>query len=257
MLKFASLGSGSKGNATLVQSGNTLLLIDNGFSLKETEKRLASFGKQADEIDAILVTHEHGDHVAGVGRLAKKYNIPVWLTEGTRKAAEKTLTDLPSLKIFNNHEFFSIDAIQIEPVTVPHDAREPSQFIFSNGDQRLGLLTDTGSITPHIISLYDHCDALILESNHDDQMLAQSVYPQHLKYRISGRLGHLGNHQAAELLTKVNTNKLKHIIAAHLSEQNNCTARVKSVLAAALGCEESWIEIADQENGFVWRDCSD
>ena len=254
-MHFASLGSGSKGNATLVEKGDTLILIDNGFSLKETCKRLARLDKQPEEIDAILVTHEHGDHISGVGRLARKYNIPVWLTEGTRKAAEKTLSDLPSIKLFNTHENFSIDAIQIQPVTVPHDAREPSQFIFSDGDQRLGLLTDTGSITPHIISLYDQCDALILESNHDDQMLAQSVYPQHLKRRISGRLGHLGNHQSADLLTKLNTTKLKHIIAAHLSEQNNCTARVKNSLATALGCEESWIEIADQENGFSWRDC--
>ncbi len=254
-MRFASLGSGSKGNATLVENGEILLLVDNGFSLKETCKRLARLDKQPEDIDAILVTHEHGDHVSGVGRLARKYNIPVWLTEGTRKAAEKTLSDLPSVKLFNTHENFSIDAIQIQPVTVPHDAREPSQFIFSDGDQRLGLLTDTGSITPHIVSLYDQCDALILESNHDDQMLAQSVYPQHLKRRISGRLGHLGNHQSADLLIKLNTTKLKHIIAAHLSEQNNCTARVKNSLATALGCEENWIEIADQENGFSWRDC--
>ncbi len=254
-MRFASLGSGSKGNATLVQFGDTLLLIDNGFSLKETCKRLASLEKQPEEIDAILVTHEHGDHVSGVGRLARKYNIPVWLTEGTRKAADKTLSGLSSLKLFNSHENFSVDSIQIQPVTVPHDAREPCQFIFTNGVQRLGLLTDTGSITPHIVSLYDQCDALILESNHDDQMLAQSVYPQHLKQRISGRLGHLGNHQAADLLTKLNTSKLKHIIAAHLSEQNNCIAKVKTSLATALGCKESWIEIADQETGFAWRDC--
>lgn len=254
-MKFASLGSGSKGNATLVEQENTLLLIDNGFSLKETCKRLALLEKQPEEITAILVTHEHGDHVSGVGRLAKKYNIPVWMTEGTRKAAEKALSDPPSIKRFNNHEKFSVDAIQIQPVTVPHDAREPSQFIFSNGQHRLGLLTDTGSITPHIISMYDQCDALILESNHDDQMLADSVYPQHLKQRISSRLGHLGNHQSADLLTKLDTRRLKHIIAAHLSEQNNCITKVRNALATALGCEENWIEIADQENGFGWREC--
>lgn len=254
-MRFASLGSGSKGNATLVQSSDTLLLIDNGFSLKETCKRLASFEINPEDITGILVTHEHGDHVAGVGRLARKYNIPVWLTEGTRKAAEKTLLDISELNIFHNHEVFEIDGIEVQPVTVPHDAREPSQFIFSNGVQRMGILTDVGSITPHIVSQYDQCDALILESNHDDQMLAQSVYPQHLKQRISGRLGHLANQQAADLLAKLNTNKLKHIIAAHLSEQNNCAARVRKSLATALSCEESWIEIADQENGLAWRDC--
>ncbi|MFK8068303.1 MAG: MBL fold metallo-hydrolase [Gammaproteobacteria bacterium] len=254
-MQFSSLGSGSKGNATLVQSESTILLIDNGFSLKETCKRLASLKRHPEELTAILVTHEHGDHVAGVGRLARKYNIPVWLTEGTRKAAEKTLSNLTALHLFNSHETFGIDAIQIKPVTVPHDAREPSQFIFSDGEKRLGLLTDTGHITPHIVSEFYQCEALILECNHDDQMLSKSIYPQHLKQRISGKLGHLGNHQAAELLTKVDTSKLKHIIAAHLSEQNNCVDRVKTSLADALGCEKNWIGIAEQETGFAWRDC--
>ncbi len=254
-MQFSSLGSGSKGNATLVQSGTTILLIDNGFSLKETCKRLASLNRQPEEISAILVTHEHGDHIAGVGRLARKYNIPVWLTEGTRQAAEKTLSNLSALHLFNSHEMFEIDAIQIKSVTVPHDAREPSQFIFSDGEKYLGLLTDTGHITPHIVSEFNHCDALILECNHDDKMLAESVYPYHLKQRISGRMGHLANHQAAALLSKIDTSKLKHIIAAHLSEQNNCVDQVKTCLANALGCEKNWIGIAEQEAGFSWRDC--
>lgn len=253
-MRFSSLGSGSKGNATLVQSEKTLLLIDNGFSLKEICKRLAARDLQPEDLNAILVTHEHGDHVSGVGRLARKYNIPVWLTEGTRKASEKTLSDL-SIHLFNSHETFDINAIQIKPVTVPHDAREPAQFVFSNGKQRLGLLTDAGHITPHIVAEFDQCDALILECNHDDQMLAKSIYPQHLKQRISGKLGHLGNHQAADLLGKMDTSKLKHIIAAHLSEQNNCTDRVRTSLATALGCEKDWIGIAEQEMGFLWRDC--
>jgi phosphoribosyl 1,2-cyclic phosphodiesterase len=254
-MRFASLGSGSRGNATLVEVDSTLLLIDNGFSIKETNKRLARLEIQAEDIDAILVTHEHGDHVSGVGRLAKKYSIPVWSTEGTRRAAQKVLGDLSNTHTFNNHESFSINAIQIQPITVPHDAREPSQFVFNNGKQRLGLLTDTGSITPHIVAMLDQCDALILECNHDDEMLANSVYPQHLKQRISGRLGHLANHQAADLLSKINTSKLKHLVAAHLSEQNNCTAKVRSSLANVLGCEEDWLEIADQEMGFSWREC--
>ncbi len=254
-MRFASLGSGSKGNATLIQEQETLLLVDNGFSLKESLRRLALLEIQPEAITAILVTHEHGDHVSGVGRLARKYGIPVWLTEGTRKAAEKILADLPVLEIFNGHEgFFSIQDVQIQPVTVPHDAREPSQFIFANGKQRLGLLTDTGSITPHIVTEFDGCDALILESNHDDQMLAESLYPQHLKDRISGRLGHLANHQAADLLSRLDTSRLRHIVAAHLSEQNNSISRVTACLSAALGCEESWIEVADQASGLDWRD---
>lgn len=254
-MRFASLGSGSRGNATLVEENDTLLLVDNGFSLKETCKRLASQEVLPENIDAILVTHEHGDHIAGVGRLAKKYNIPVWLTEGTRKAAEKTLSDLSLINIFNHHEPFNIKALQIQPIAVPHDAKEPSQFVFSNGDHKLGLLTDTGSITPHIVSLLDRCDALILECNHDDQMLSNSPYPYHLKQRISGRLGHLGNHQAEELLNKIDTSNLKHLIAAHLSEENNTTDKVKTCLSSAMSCEKNWIVIADQKHGFSWRDC--
>lgn len=254
-MKFASLGSGSKGNATLVQASDTLILIDNGFSLKETCIRLSALGKQPEDIKAILVTHEHSDHIAGVGRLARHYGIPVWLTEGTRKAAEKTLADIAEIKIFNCHETVNIDSIQIHPFTVPHDAREPSQFVFADGNQKLGMLTDTGSITPHIVSMLGQCDALILECNHDHHMLAQSIYPQHLKARISGHLGHLGNHQAADLLTRIDIRKLKHIIAAHLSEQNNSPAKVRASLASTLNCEQEWIGIADQANGFAWREC--
>ena len=254
-MRFASLGSGSRGNATLVEENNTLLLVDNGFSLKETCKRLASHKTQPEDIDAILVTHEHGDHIAGVGRLARKYNIPIWLTEGTRRAAEKTLCNIPQVNTFNHHQPFGIKALQIQPIAVPHDAKEPSQFVFSDGCHKLGLLTDTGSITPHIVSQLDQCDALILECNHDDQMLSNSPYPHHLKQRISGRLGHLGNHQAVELLNKIDTGKLKHLIAAHLSEENNTLDKVRTCLSSAMNCEKNWVIIADQKHGFVWRDC--
>lgn len=253
-MRIASLGSGSRGNATLVEVDQTLLLIDNGFSLQETHRRLAKLDKHPEDISAILVTHEHGDHIAGVGRLARKYKIPVWLTEGSRKAAEQTLADVSTQNIFNCHEVFTVDAVQIQPVIVPHDAREPSQFVFTDGKVRLGLLTDTGSITPHIISMLSHCHGLIIESNHDDQMLEQSPYPAYLKQRISGRLGHLGNHQAADLLTQINTGKLVQLIAAHLSELNNTPEQVRHCLAAALNCEKEWIGIADQEQGFAWRD---
>lgn len=253
-MRIASLGSGSRGNATLIEVEQTLLLIDNGFSLQETHRRLAKLDKHPEQISAILVTHEHADHIAGVGRLARKYKIPVWLTAGSRKAAEKALANVTTQNTFSCHEVFIVDAVQVQPVTVPHDAREPAQFVFTDGNKRIGLLTDTGSITPHIISMFSQCDGLIIESNHDHQMLEESAYPACLKQRISGRLGHLGNHQAADLLSQIDTSKLMHLIAAHLSEYNNTPGQVRQCLAAALNCEEEWIGIADQEQGFAWRD---
>ncbi len=254
-MRFASLGSGSRGNATLVEVKQTLVMIDNGFSIQETERRLATLNKTPDQLTAILVTHEHGDHITGVGRLARKYKIPVWMTEGTRRAAARHINKLDQLiSTFNSHNAFNIDDLQIDPITVPHDAKEPAQFVFSDGDARLGILTDTGSITPHIIEMLTACNSLLVESNHDEDMLEASEYPFQLKQRISGRLGHLGNQQTAELLRRLDTDKLTHLIAAHLSEQNNAVSKVKRCLAEALSCSEDWIGIADQETGFAWRD---
>lgn len=255
MLRFASLGSGSQGNATLIEAGKTCLMIDNGFTLQETEKRLDRLSRSANQITAILVTHEHGDHISGVGKLARKYRIPVYLTEGTRRAAQRHLNKLDDvIQLFHTHATFQINDLEVSPITVPHDANEPSQFVFSDGENTLGVLTDTGSITPHIVDKLNACDALIIESNHDETMLAESDYPYSLKQRIAGRLGHLGNQQAADLLTRIDTTKLKHLIAAHLSEQNNAVYRVQKCLSDALNCTEEWISIADQENGFAWRE---
>ncbi len=254
-LRFALLGSGSRGNGLLVECGQTAILVDCGFTLKETERRLARLGREASELDAILVTHEHGDHVDGVGPLARRYDIPVWLTTGTHAALGAPETNrLPQCRLFAAHEDFSIDAIAVHPYTVPHDAREPCQFVFSDGARRLGLLTDAGHVTPHIETQLSGCDALILECNHDSDMLAEGPYSASLKQRVGGPLGHLNNDASAALLAALDTGRLQHIVAAHLSEKNNTPWLVHSALGAILGGVSQRVEIASQDGGLAWRE---
>lgn len=250
-LEFASLGSGSKGNATLISVANTCIMVDCGFSMRESVARLAHYGKQPEQLAAILLTHEHGDHIRGAGALSRKYGIPVWSTRGTAQA--EALGELGRQYFINAEESFTIGEISVQAYPVPHDAREPCQFVFSNGEHKLGLLTDVGKVTPHIVEQLSACDALLLECNHDSEMLFQSDYPQSLKQRVSGDLGHLSNQQAADILAQLDTTKLKYIAAMHLSEKNNQTDLAQQALSKVLGWEDSWINIADQELGLAWQ----
>ena len=253
-MRFASLGSGSEGNGLLLEVGATRVLADCGFALSETVARLARLGVTADSLDAILITHEHDDHVGGAARLARKFDIPVWVTHGTLQAAGKALAAVEEVRIFDCHQRFAVGDIEIEPYTVPHDAREPSQFVFSDGACRVGLLTDAGSLTAHMQSVLSGLDALILECNHDLDMLWDSGYPQRLKERIAGKFGHLDNHTAAELLTLIDCRRLKHLVAAHLSKQNNTPELARAALARGLNCELEWVGVATQSDGFAWRE---
>jgi len=251
-MRFASLGSGSRGNATVVSHGNTTLLVDCGFSAKETEKRLQRFELEPGKLSGIVVTHEHADHINGVRVLARKYQLPVYATAGT---ASHLAADVMSLvEEFSCHEVFSVGDIEVQPFPVPHDAREPSQFVFSDGQHRLGLLTDVGMSTPVIEQALSACDALLLEANHDMEMLDSGEYPEHLKYRVSGRLGHLNNIQSAKILENIDTSRLQHIVAMHLSEKNNSPNIVTPLFSQALNCDDSWIGVAEQEKGFAWRE---
>jgi phosphoribosyl 1,2-cyclic phosphodiesterase len=253
LMRFASLGSGSEGNGLLVESGTTRLLVDCGFSLAETVARLARLGVEPESVAAVLVTHEHDDHVGGVARFSRKYNKPVWLTHGTLTAAQASLAGLETVRVFDCHARFSVEAIEVEPYTVPHDAREPSQFVFGDGKVRLGLLTDAGSLTAHMRAVLGGLDAFVLECNHDPELLRNSSYPERLKQRIGGRFGHLSNDTAAELLTLLDCSRFRHVVAAHLSRKNNRPELARAALARALGCDPSWIGVADQAEGFGWR----
>lgn len=250
-MEFAVLGSGSGGNCSLVRHGRTCLMVDNGFSVAETEKRLVRLRTEPESVSAILVTHEHGDHISGVARFAARYDIPVWMTPGSYAFAQHK--GLPNAGLLMLSEPLVIGDLEVLPVAVPHDSREPAQYVFSDGARRFGLLTDLGRITPHVIECYSGLDALMLEANHDSEMLANGPYPHRLKRRVAGNYGHLSNGQAADLLAAADVSRLQHIVAAHLSEHNNRPELARRALAAALGCEEDWIGIAHQDDGLDWR----
>lgn len=254
-MRFASIGSGSAGNGLVVEQASTRLLLDCGFGLKDSEQRLARIQLTPDQLTGILITHEHEDHAGGVFKLARKYRLPVWLTHGTLKMVERALPTEPlELSVIDSHSAFNINEIEVTPFPVPHDAREPVQYTFSNGDKKLGVLTDTGCSTPHIQDMLSGCHGLVLECNHDIDMLMNGIYPMSLKQRVSGRLGHLDNVSAANILRKLDNQQLKHIVAAHLSEKNNTPELAITALSDALNCEKSWIGIADQIIGFDWRE---
>jgi phosphoribosyl 1,2-cyclic phosphodiesterase len=255
-MRFASLGSGSRGNALIVEAGDTRVLLDCGFAARTTVERLGRLGVSPDSLSGVLVTHEHSDHIAGVFRFARRYELPVYLTHGTHAAAPRGKIPLPECRLIDSHTPFAIGDLEIHPFPVPHDAREPVQYAFSNGVHRLGVLTDTGSITPHIVEVLRVCDALVLECNHDAALLAASDYPVMLKRRISGPLGHLENEAAASLLRQVDTSRLQHLVAAHLSQQNNRPGLAIAALASVLNCAEDWIGVACQDGGFDWRQLS-
>jgi phosphoribosyl 1,2-cyclic phosphodiesterase len=253
-VRFACLGSGSEGNGLLVEAGTTRVLIDCGFGIRDAVARLARIGVAPETITAIIVTHEHSDHVGGVAAFAARYDTPVWLTFGTLSTVAERFAGLPAVYGFDTHDAFAIDAIEVRPFPVPHDAREPVQFVCSDGQWRLGVLTDLGVSTLHVEASLSGCDALVLECNHDCGMLANGHYPYALKQRIAGRFGHLDNEAAAGLLSRLDNSKLKHVFAAHLSQHNNLPDLARAALATALGCSLDWIGIADQYDGFGWRE---
>lgn len=249
-MRFASLGSGSKGNGTLVTAAGTRVLIDCGFTLKETEQRLHRLGLEAGQLDAILVTHEHGDHLGGVGRLARRHGVPVYLTHGTARVWQ----DAGGLEVrrFDPDHAFDIGALRIEPFAVPHDAAQPCQFRLSHADHQLGMVSDLGHVTPHVVAHLQACDALLLECNHDVAMLADGPYPFSLKRRVGGHFGHLSNAQAAELLRQLDRQRLQHLILTHLSEVNNTPALARGAILEVLEDDPAWCRCADQSDGMGW-----
>jgi len=256
-MRFCSLGSGSGGNATVVEASEraavSRVVIDCGFSLREFESRLARAGLQPQDLDAIFVTHEHGDHIGCAVTLARRHRIAVWMSRGTWRAIGSPPLD-GLLHFARDGESVAIGALQLTPYTVPHDAMEPLQLRCSDGAAHLGVLTDAGSITAHVLEHLQRCHALLLECNHDAQMLASSRYPPSLKARIGGRLGHLSNDTAAQILAQCVHVGLRHLVAAHLSEQNNRPELVRAALAAACGGQREDIVVADPSTGFGWLD---
>jgi phosphoribosyl 1,2-cyclic phosphodiesterase len=255
-LRFASIGSGSKGNCLVAEVGSTRVLVDCGLSPRETERRLAKLGLAPSDIAGILVTHEHDDHAGQAYAFAGPHKLPVWLTWGTQAALAESGKPPGAVQTrsIDGRTSFAIGDLQVQPFTVPHDAREPVQFVLSDGAFRLGVLTDIGASTAHVEAVLSGCDALVLECNHDLDMIWGGDYPKWLKERITGPFGHLSNLQAERLLGALDRSKLKHVFAAHLSAHNNSPALAREALARAMGCAPDWIGLSTQEEGFAWRE---
>jgi phosphoribosyl 1,2-cyclic phosphodiesterase len=251
-MRFASLGSGSKGNSTVVESDTACVMVDCGFGLRNACTRLERIGKSPEDLTAIIVTHEHSDHWKGIGALSAKYNIPVYLSAGSLKAKEIQSGEA-LFNCIDSHKDFYVGDVCIKPVPVPHDAREPIQYILSNGKVQLGILTDLGHFTPHVVSSYSKCDALLLECNYDEDMLLDGPYPRFLKDRVSGMFGHLSNRQAADLLLALDLSRLKTLVIGHISAKNNDVSLIKAAIEPLCG-EDIVLSFADQESGSPWME---
>jgi phosphoribosyl 1,2-cyclic phosphodiesterase len=254
VLRFKSLGSGSSGNATVVQArggAQTVhLLIDCGLGIRELDKRLGAAGMLADQLDAIFITHEHADHIGCARQLALRDRIPVWMSEGTWHAlGEPDFEGL--LRLACDDVPVAIGPLQLRPFTVPHDAREPLQLTCTDGDARLGVLTDLGHASTHVLQQLAGCRTVLLECNHDEALLAASSYPPFLKRRVAGAWGHLANSAAAALAQALQASGLRQVVAAHLSEQNNRPELAREALAAALACDRQEIHVA-HAGGSDW-----
>lgn len=250
MFRYALLGSGSRGNATVVQAGPTRLLVDCGFPVREFVARAEMLALDPASLTGILVTHEHGDHIGGVARLARAYDIPVYLTRGT--ASARADWDRCTLNFISPHDTFTLGDIEVQPFPVPHDAREPCQFAFAHGGRKLGIVSDLGKITQHVARSLDACDALLLECNHDTGMLARGPYPESLKRRVGGDFGHLSNAQAAGLLREVDRARLRSLVLTHLSEQNNTPELARTAACASLDDDPDWCRCAEQDKVSGW-----
>ncbi|RZL68441.1 MAG: MBL fold metallo-hydrolase [Variovorax sp.] len=257
MLRFRSLGSGSTGNAALVEAtsgGRTSrLLIDCGFALRHLDARLARVGLTAAELDAVFITHEHGDHIGCAQALSKRDRVPVWMSEGTWLATGGHAYE-GRLHFATDGVDIAVGDLCIQPFTVPHDAREPLQLRCTDGARHLGVLTDLGHATPHVLERLQGLHAMLLEFNHDSELLANSAYPAFLKHRVSGNYGHLSNAAAAAIATAVHHEGLRHVVAAHLSEQNNRPDIVRRAMADALGSVEEEMLTATARDGSPWLD---
>ncbi len=226
------LASGSSGNATLVSSGGTTVLLDAGISTRSLTRRLAQLGHDLAEIDAILVSHEHSDHVRGLEVLLKRRQLPVWATAGTWSGLSIRCDGGGELE---SGRELSLGALRVLPVATSHDAAEPVAFVVDDGRHRIAVCTDTGIITPLLETRLAGCDLLCLEANHDADMLRHGPYPWPLKQRIASRSGHLANHQAVEALDRVRHARLRAVVAMHLSEHNNLPGLVVSELTRTMG----------------------
>ncbi|MCI5150507.1 MAG: MBL fold metallo-hydrolase [Candidatus Electrothrix sp. MAN1_4] len=237
-MKFCVLGSGSKGNCTLIESGTTRLLIDAGFSGKEISRRMSLINRSPEELDAILITHEHGDHISGVGVLSRRYKLPVYANPATHQAAAARVKELHQRWEFDTGTGFAVSDLDIHPFCISHGTADPVGFLISDGMHSVAYCTDTGKVTTLIRQRLRQCDVLILESNYDPEMLLNGPYPMHIKQRVRSNQGHLANNDAATFLAELSTTEaqeVQHVVLAHLSETNNYPDLVMAQVQQELG----------------------
>ncbi len=220
-MKVCVLASGSSGNSVYVQEGATRVLIDAGLAGKQIEERLRAIGVDAGTLQAIVVTHEHTDHVKGVGVIGRRFKLPVWMTGGTLEASKKILRGTERVRVFENDEVFDIGDLRFQPFALSHDAADPVNFTVMGGDSQLGIATDMGMVTRLVHQRLQGSDLVVMETNYDRDLLMNGPYPWDLKRRISGNRGHLSNGRAAEALCNLAEEGLQQAVLAHLSDRNN------------------------------------
>lgn len=221
MIRFSLLGSGSSGNATLVSTPGLKVLIDNGLSYRQLALRAAEVGETLEDIDAVLVTHEHGDHVAGLGVFARKRPVPIYMTEGTYRNLPDRLRGLEGIRLFEAGDTLPFEGAAIRSFSVPHDAADPVSYVVEAEGVRLGIACDMGKATSLVKMRLQNCHGLVLESNYCPDMLMQSSYPAIIRSRIHGAQGHLSNRDACSLLSSVMHDALRLVVLIHISDENN------------------------------------
>jgi phosphoribosyl 1,2-cyclic phosphodiesterase len=233
MMKVCVLASGSKGNAIYVANEKTAVLIDAGMSGAEIEKRLGSRGIDPETLDAVVVSHEHGDHIQGVGVLSRRLKIPVYATEPTLTATNGRLGAVGDVRHFEPGTGFNVGSLNLRPFPLSHDAVDPVGFTIHSNGTKIGIATDLGVATQLVCHHLKGCRLLVLEANHDVKMLEAGPYPWELKQRIRSRTGHLSNEASRDLLGEIADAHLEHVIVAHVSEKNNRPSRALSVVMEA------------------------
>jgi len=233
-VKICILASGSSGNSFLVWTDRTKILIDAGISARQLRERLNKVGVAVEDIEALFITHEHTDHVRGARTLARSLRIPVFLTEGTCAACNSTLDQLPTREFFMPGEIICFKDLQLVSYSVSHDAADPVNFLLCHKNRKVGMAMDLGYTSRLVKERLKHCDVLILESNHDRQMLMSGRYPWQVKQRILGRRGHLSNEQSASVFCEVADQRLRALFLAHVSKENNHPRLVRSLFEQVL-----------------------
>ncbi|MGD9237372.1 MAG: MBL fold metallo-hydrolase [Desulfobacterales bacterium] len=246
-LAVCVLASGSKGNAIYISDGITGILLDAGLSASEIKRRLKSRGLSPKDLDAILLSHEHSDHIQSVGVLSRQLKLPIYLSRKVKKSAPLG-NSVHEIRTFECGLPFQINAMTVHPFSISHDAADPVGFTIGQNGRRIGIATDLGSVTPQLKAQLKDCHLLILEANHDPQMLMNGPYPWPLKKRIQSRRGHLSNQQSKHLLQELHHRHLQHVILAHLSETNNDPQKVLTEISSAFSNPKPRLTVASQHH---------